>query len=75
MTGFTFQPPSQAATDARAAALIAALVTSGSGAPDALAGTLGQWYIRTGTPGVASQNLYVCTVAGTAGNATWGALL
>ena len=47
----------------------------GSGVPDALAGTLGEFYLRTDTPGVASQNIYVCTVAGIAGAATWGALL
>ena len=46
----------------------------GSGAP-AIAGTLGDFYFRTDTPSTALQRIYVCTVTGGAGAATWVGIL
>jgi len=44
---------------------------SGGNAAPAIAGTAGDFYFRTNTPGSANQRIYVCTVAGAAGAATW----
>jgi hypothetical protein len=43
---------------------------SGSGAPT-IAGVLGDFYFRTGTPSTANQRIYICTTAGGAGAAVW----
>ena len=51
-----------------------ATLTSGTGAP-AIAGALGDWYIRIDTPTTADQRLYVCTTAGAAGAAVWTGIL
>jgi hypothetical protein len=48
----------------------ASTLKSGSGAP-ALAGALGDFYFRTGTPTTANQRIYICTTAGAAGVAVW----
>lgn len=45
-------------------------LSSGSGVPG-IAGAVGDYYFRTDTPGTATQRIYVCTVAGAAGAATW----
>ena len=55
-----------------AAALDPPMVAGGSGAP-AIGGNAGDLFIRTDPPDV-NHYLYRCTVAGTAGNATWVAL-
>ena len=47
-----------------------ASISSGTGAPT-IGGLAGDLYIRTDTPSTANQRIYVCTVAGTAGAATW----
>jgi hypothetical protein len=52
----------------------AQLDPEGSGAPT-IAGYLGQRYWRLDTPGTTNQRLYVCTVAGVAGSATWVGIL
>ena len=49
-------------------------IKSGAGVPT-VAGAVGDWFIRTDTPTVADQRLYVCTVAGGAGAATWVGIL
>ncbi|HEY5668023.1 MAG TPA: glycosyl hydrolase family 28-related protein [Candidatus Saccharimonadales bacterium] len=46
-------------------------ISSGSGAPTARAGTAGDYYLRTDTPTTPNQRIYVCTVTGGAGAATW----
>lgn len=46
-------------------------IASGAGAPTALQGLAGTFYLRTDTPTVANQRIYVCTVTGAAGSATW----
>jgi hypothetical protein len=46
----------------------------GSGAP-AIAGAVGDYYFRRDTPGTANQRIYICTVAGGAGAATWVGIL
>lgn len=43
---------------------------AGSGAPT-IAGKLGDYYLRRDTPSTVNQRIYVCTVAGAAGAATW----
>lgn len=43
---------------------------SGSGAPT-IGGGAGSFYFRTDTPSTGNQRIYVCTTAGTAGNAVW----
>ncbi len=43
---------------------------AGSGAPT-IAGTAGDFFFRTDTPATSLQRIYVCTVTGTAGAATW----
>ena len=48
----------------------AATLNSGTGAPT-IAGTAGDFYFRTDTPTTADQRIYVCTVSGAAGAATW----
>ena len=48
----------------------AATLSSGTGAPT-IAGTAGDFFFRTDTPTVADQRIYVCTVTGGAGAATW----
>lgn len=48
----------------------AVTINSGTGVPT-IAGALGDWFIRTDTPTVADQRLYICTAAGAAGAATW----
>lgn len=45
-------------------------IGNGSGAPTC-AGTVGQYYFRTDTPGTTNQRVYVCASAGAAGAATW----
>ena len=62
--------------DADTAALTAlgAVLRYGAGDPSALAGTAGQFYLRTGTPGTPNQRIYICTVTGAASAATWVAL-
>lgn len=45
-------------------------VSSGTGAPT-IAGTAGDFFFRTDTPTTADQRIYVCTVTGGAGAATW----
>lgn len=47
-----------------------ATISSGTGAPT-IAGTAGDFFFRTDTPTVADQRIYVCTVSGAAGAATW----
>ena len=47
-----------------------ATLSSGAGAPT-IAGTAGDYFFRTDTPTVADQRIYVCTVTGAAGSATW----
>lgn len=51
-----------------------AKVYVGSGAP-AISAPLGSLYIRTDTPGTASQRLYSCTTANTATTGAWTALV
>lgn len=48
--------------------------TSGTGVP-AIAGIAGQRYWRYDTPATTNQRLYICTVAGAAGSATWVGIL
>jgi hypothetical protein len=48
----------------------AANLSSGTGAPT-IAGTAGDFFFRTDTPTTADQRIYVCTVTGAAGAATW----
>ena len=48
----------------------AGTVHSGTGAPT-IAGTAGDLFFRTDTPTVTDQRIYVCTVTGGAGAATW----
>lgn len=43
---------------------------SGAGAPT-IAGTAGDFFFRTDTPTTTDQRIYVCTVTGAAGAATW----
>lgn len=43
---------------------------NGSGVPT-IAGRAGDFYLRKDTPSVANQRIYVCTVTGAAGAATW----
>lgn len=45
-------------------------LSSGTGAPT-IAGTAGDLFFRTDTPTTADQRIYVCTVTGAAGAATW----
>ena len=45
-------------------------INSGTGAPT-IAGTAGDFYFRTDTPTTADQRIYICTVTGAAGAATW----
>ena len=47
-----------------------ASLSSGTGAPT-IAGTAGDIFFRTDTPTTADQRIYVCTVSGAAGAATW----
>ena len=48
----------------------ASSLSSGTGAPT-IAGTAGDIFFRTDTPTTADQRIYICTVAGAAGAATW----
>jgi hypothetical protein len=48
----------------------ASTCSSGTGAPT-IAGTAGDFFFRTDTPSTANQRIYVCTVTGAAGAATW----
>ena len=48
----------------------ASIVYSGTGAPT-IAGTAGDFFFRTDTPTTTDQRIYVCTVTGAAGAATW----
>jgi hypothetical protein len=48
----------------------AAILNSNSGVP-IIGGNVGDLYFRVETPTVSNQRIYICTVAGTAGNATW----
>lgn len=49
---------------------MAAKIHAGTGAPT-IAGAVGDLFFRTDTPTVADQRIYICTVAGAAGAATW----
>lgn len=48
----------------------AGALSSGSGVP-AIAGAVGDYYFRTDATTTADERIYVCTVAGAAGSATW----
>lgn len=48
----------------------AATMNSGTGAP-AIAGAVGDYFFRTDATTTADERIYVCTVAGAAGSATW----
>ena len=48
----------------------ASTFNSGTGAPT-IAGTAGDFFFRTDTPTTADQRIYICTVTGAAGAATW----
>jgi hypothetical protein len=48
----------------------ASSLSSGTGAPT-IAGTAGDFFFRTDTPTTTNQRIYVCTVSGAAGAATW----
>lgn len=45
-------------------------IYNGSGAPT-IAGTAGDFYLRRDTPSIANQRIYICTITGGAGTATW----
>jgi hypothetical protein len=47
-----------------------ASLASGTGSP-AISGNVGDFYLRTDTPATALQRIYICTVTGAAGAATW----
>jgi hypothetical protein len=49
-------------------------VSSGTGAP-AIAGAVGDYFFRTDATGTADERIYVCTVAGAAGAATWAGIV
>jgi hypothetical protein len=49
-------------------------IYNGVGAPK-IAGTKGDLYLRSDTPGTANQRLYICTATGTAETAVWLAIL
>jgi hypothetical protein len=53
---------------------VAANLSSGTGVPN-IGGNVGDFFFRTDTPATPLQRIYVCTVAGTIGNATWVAIL
>lgn len=46
------------------------ILNSGTGAPT-IGGNQGDIYFRYDTPSSSNQRIYVCTVAGAAGSATW----
>ncbi len=52
----------------------ASSLSSGTGAPG-IAGAAGDFFFRSDTPSVALQRVYVCTVAGGVGLATWVGIL
>ena len=56
------------------AAALGAMLQSGTGAPT-VGSPLGGFYLRTDTPSTVNQRVYVCTVAGIAGAATWVGIL
>ena len=49
---------------------MAAKIHGGTGAPT-IAGTAGDFFFRTDTPTTTNQRIYICTVSGAAGAATW----
>lgn len=49
---------------------LGASLQSGSGVPNC-GGEVGGIYFRTDTPSTSNQRVYICTVAGLAGAATW----
>lgn len=53
---------------------LGASLQSGSGAPNC-GGEVGGLYFRTDTPSTSNQRVYICTVAGVAGAATWVGIL
>jgi hypothetical protein len=53
---------------------VGAMLQSGSGVPT-VGSPAGGYYLRTDTPSTPNQRLYVCTVAGVAGAATWVGIL
>ena len=52
----------------------ASTISSGVGAP-VIAGTVGDYFFRTDATGTANERVYVCTVTGAAGAATWVGIL
>lgn len=53
---------------------LGASLQSGSGVPNC-GGEVGGLYFRTDTPSTSNQRIYICTVAGIAGAATWVGIL
>lgn len=53
---------------------IGASLQSGSGVPNC-GGEVGGIYFRTDTPSTSNQRVYICTVAGVTGGATWVGIL
>ncbi|MGI0134587.1 MAG: hypothetical protein ACREBW_06490 [Candidatus Micrarchaeaceae archaeon] len=47
-----------------------AKISSGTGVP-VIEGTIGDYFLRTDAPSTANERIYICTVAGAAGAATW----
>ena len=54
----------------KGSSIAGASLSSGTGAPT-IAGTAGDFFFRTDTPTTTNQRIYVCTVSGAAGAATW----
>lgn len=53
---------------------LGAMLQSGSGVPT-VGPPVGGFYLRTDTPSTSNQRIYICTVAGAAGLATWVGIL
>ena len=70
--GFPFVVDSAGLTQANQGLQVdsASQFNSGTGAPT-IAGTAGDFFFRTDTPTTADQRIYICTVTGAAGAATW----
>ena len=60
--------------DASGTNVLGAMIQSGSGVPT-VGSPLGGFYLRTDTPSTTNQRIYICTVAGVAGAATWVGIL
>lgn len=54
--------------------LVGAMIQSGVGVP-VVGSPAGGLYFRTDTPTVSNQRVYICSVAGVAGAATWVGIL